>query len=71
MGAVHRCRSFEQFRQRNLRGAGPSKRAVKGYYHAGCAADIQDVLDGLGDEHTRHRVFPVGFSLGGNILLNL
>jgi len=71
MGAVHRCRSFEQFRRRNLRGAGPSKRAVKGYYHAGCAADIQDVLDGLGDEHTRHRVFPVGFSLGGNILLNL
>jgi uncharacterized protein len=45
----------------NLRGAGPPKRAVKGYYHAGCAADIQDVLDGLSEEHTRHGIFVAYF----------
>jgi uncharacterized protein len=55
----------------NLRGAGPSKHVAKGYYHAGCASDIEDVLDGLDGERTRNGVFPVGFSLGGNILLNL
>ena len=55
----------------NLRGAGTSRHVSKGYYHAGCASDIQDVLDGLGNTQTRHGVFPVGFSLGGNILLNL
>lgn len=55
----------------NLRGAGPSSRVAHGYYHAGCASDIQDVLSGLSDAQTRNGVFPVGFSLGGNILLNL
>lgn len=55
----------------NLRGAGPSRRMAKGHYHAGCANDLRDVLAGLDDKETRHGVFPVGFSLGGNILLNL
>ncbi len=55
----------------NLRGAGTSRSISSGYYHAGCASDIQDVLDGLGGEESRHGIFPVGFSLGGNILLNL
>ncbi len=55
----------------NLRGAGPGRKLATGYYHAGCALDLQDVLAGLTDEDIRHGVFAVGYSLGGNILLNL
>jgi len=55
----------------NLRGAGPSRQVAKGYYHAGLASDIRDVLDSLEDAQVRHGVFAIGFSLGGNILLNL
>lgn len=55
----------------NLRGAGPARTVANGYYHAGCAVDIRDVLAGLDDDRTRTGVFAIGFSLGGNILLNL
>ena len=58
----------------NLRGAGPSRPFARGYYHAGCAPDIQDTLDHLGhvlEPDICHGVFAVGYSLGGNILLNL
>jgi predicted alpha/beta-fold hydrolase len=55
----------------NLRGAGPSRRVAGGYYHAGCASDLEDVIGALGCEETRYGVFTIGYSLGGNILLNL
>jgi predicted alpha/beta-fold hydrolase len=55
----------------NLRGAGTSRRVAGGYYHAGCASDLEDVIGALGSEETRHGVFAIGYSLGGNILLNL
>ena len=55
----------------NLRGAGTSRRVAGGYYHAGCASDLEDVIGALGCEATRYGVFAVGYSLGGNILLNL
>jgi len=55
----------------NLRGAGTSRQVAGGYYHAGCASDLQDVIGALGCEETRYGVFAVGYSLGGNILLNL
>ncbi len=55
----------------NLRGAGSSRCLARGYYHAGCASDLQDVLDGLEPEEKSYGVFAIGFSLGGNILLNL
>jgi predicted alpha/beta-fold hydrolase len=55
----------------NLRGAGSSGKLARGYYHAGCASDLQDVLDGLGADESANGVFAIGFSLGGNILLNL
>ncbi|WP_069437426.1 YheT family hydrolase [Methyloceanibacter methanicus] len=54
----------------NLRGAGPARDLAGNYYHAGCAADIQSVLDGLGRHRTEQGVFLVGYSLGGNVLLN-
>jgi predicted alpha/beta-fold hydrolase len=44
---------------------------AKGNYHAGSAPDVQDVIEGLGNDETSDGVFLVGFSLGGNILLNL
>ena len=55
----------------NLRGAGSSRGSVNGYYHAGSGSDIQDVLDSLGDARTSNGVFAIGYSLGGNVLLNL
>ena len=55
----------------NLRGAGTSRNVAAGYYHAGCATDIQDVLGSLKNALVQHGVFLIGFSLGGNILLNL
>lgn len=55
----------------NLRGAGTSSRVAGGHYHAGSASDLQDVLLALGSEETAYGVFAIGYSLGGNILLNL
>jgi hypothetical protein len=55
----------------NLRGAGPGRKVARGYYHAGCAGDVLDVLEGLGHAQAPYGVFAIGFSLGGNILLNL
>ena len=54
----------------NLRGAGPAGHLASNYYHAGCAADIQGVLEALYAPHTQHGLFLVGYSLGGNVLLN-
>lgn len=54
----------------NLRGAGPSRPLSQGLYHAGCADDIEGVLSGLDARHTQHGLFLVGYSLGGNVLLN-
>jgi predicted alpha/beta-fold hydrolase len=73
---VRRAAHFHLLRGRtvlrlNLRGAGPSRGLAKGNYHAGSAPDVQDVIEGFGNDQTRDGVFFVGFSLGGNILLNL
>ncbi|HEX5078985.1 MAG TPA: alpha/beta fold hydrolase [Geminicoccaceae bacterium] len=53
----------------NQRGAGPSRAACRGVYHAGSSDDFAALLDGLEPGLTRHGVLPVGFSLGGNMLL--
>lgn len=55
----------------NLRGAGPSRRTCGGHYHAGCAVDIRDSLKALDGEATARGLFPIGYSLGGNVLINL
>ena len=54
----------------NLRGAGSSRITARGYYYGGCTSDVQDMLDGLEPSVTRSGVFAIGYSLGGNILLN-
>ena len=53
----------------NQRGAGPSRAACRGVYHAGSSDDFATLLDRLDPRLTRHGVLPVGFSLGGNMLL--
>jgi len=55
----------------NLRGAGPSRQTCGGHYHAGCSKDIADALEGLDGEMTARGLFLVGYSLGGNVLINL
>lgn len=54
----------------NLRGAGPGRTLAKNYYHAGCAPDVQSVLEGLEPSRSGNGVFLIGYSLGGNVLLN-
>ncbi len=53
----------------NQRGAGPSRAACSGLYHAGSSDDFGTLLDHLNPWLTREGVLPVGFSLGGNVLL--
>src|SRR5690625_2386150 len=56
----------------NLRGAGPSAPACRGFYHAGRSEDLRAFLAWLAAEEpalARHGVFPMGFSLGGNLVL--
>ena len=55
----------------NLRGAGPSRATCRGYYFAGCTEDIRAVVDGLPADIKADGIIPIGFSLGGNILLNV
>ena len=55
----------------NLRGAGPSREFCSGYYHAGCATDIRDALAVLDSKLSASGLFLIGFSLGGNVLINL
>lgn len=54
----------------NLRGAGPSRKTCGGHYHGGCAEDLRAALVGLTQHISRNPLFLVGFSLGGNALIN-
>jgi predicted alpha/beta-fold hydrolase len=53
----------------NQRGAGPSRRLCRQQYHAGRTEDLAALIDRLDPALTRHGVLPIGFSLGGNLLL--
>jgi len=55
----------------NLRGAGLSRPFCRKQYHAGCSDDLASLIAGLDPELTRQGVLPIGFSLGGNVLLKL
>jgi predicted alpha/beta-fold hydrolase len=57
----------------NLRAAGPSRPLSKRYYNAGSSADVTTVLETLGRREAALLAggcFAMGYSLGGNILLN-
>jgi predicted alpha/beta-fold hydrolase len=53
----------------NQRGAGPSRPYCRRHYHAGLTSDLAELLDQLDPKLTRNGVLPIGFSLGGNLLL--
>jgi len=53
----------------NQRGAGPSRPYCAEQYHAGSTGDFGTLLERLDPALTRRGVLPVGFSLGGNMLL--
>ncbi|MFP5518752.1 MAG: YheT family hydrolase [Bdellovibrionia bacterium] len=55
----------------NHRGAGPIKGLAKKPYHSGIAEDISSVLDFLKVRFPQAQQIAVGFSMSGNILLNL
>ncbi len=55
----------------NQRGAGPSRPLCRREYHAGSSADLATVFEKLDPALTRHGILPIGFSLGGNVLLKL
>jgi hypothetical protein len=54
----------------NLRGAGSSRKTAAGYYYGGCVNDIRAALVGIEEDVREQGIFAVGFSLGGNILIN-
>lgn len=66
----YHLRKGSQVLRLNLRGAGPTAKTCHKHYHGGHVSDISDVLDYLDDDLKANGVFIVGFSLGGNILLN-
>lgn len=56
----------------NLRGAGESRATSAGCYHAGASGDLALALNAFCDirpDLLDHGVLPVGYSLGGNMLL--
>jgi uncharacterized protein len=53
----------------NQRGAGPSRPYCRLQYHAGLTADFATLLDRIDPRLTRNGILPIGFSLGGNLLL--
>jgi uncharacterized protein len=53
----------------NQRGAGPSRPYCRRHYHAGLTEDLAAVLDQLDPKLIRNGILPIGFSLGGNLLL--
>ena len=56
----------------NLRGAGPSRPLCRSHYHAGRSEDLAAVLTTLQGEYPDvlvEGICPIGYSLGGNMLL--
>lgn len=56
----------------NLRGSLPSRPRCQGHYHAGRSEDLHDALTALVETDPRAGragIVPVGFSLGGNMLI--
>lgn len=53
----------------HLRGAGPSAPLCRQHYFAGRSHDLRLLLEGLTAEHKARGIIPIGFSLGGNLVL--
>ena len=66
--AYHLARGFPVLRL-NLRNAGPSLGKCRHFSHAGRSEDLRDAIAALPPEFDARRLFLVGISLGGNLLL--
>lgn len=55
----------------NMRGAGEGLSHARGVYHSGSAGDVSRVLEWARDRWPGRKRIAAGFSLSGNILLNL
>jgi len=55
----------------HMRTCGGTENLCKTLYHAGLTSDLRAFLEQLQTEHRGVPVFPVGFSLGGNVALKL
>lgn len=55
----------------NYRNCGGTEHLSPGLYHGGMSADLRAVLSELIQKDGLKRLFPIGFSLGGNMLLKL
>ena len=53
----------------NQRGAGPSRPLCRRQYHAGRTEDFAALIDRIDPRLTSNGLLPIGFSLGGNLLL--
>jgi predicted alpha/beta-fold hydrolase len=67
--AVHLLRAGYPVLRLNLRGAGEPPGTTKQFYHAGRTEDLKQVIGSLDGGLAAHGVVPVGFSLGGNLVL--
>jgi predicted alpha/beta-fold hydrolase len=67
ISTVHLLRAGYPVLRLNLRGAGG--RRTKQFYHAGRTEDLKRVIGSLDGNVAANGVVPIGFSLGGNLLL--
>ena len=67
--AVHLLRASYPVLRLNLRGAGEPPGTTKQFYHAGRTEDLKQVIGSLDGALASHGVVPIGFSLGGNLVL--
>jgi len=66
---VHLLRAGYPVLRLNLRGAGADASRTKEFYHAGRTQDLKRVIGALDGRLAAQGVVPIGFSLGGNMLL--
>ena len=66
--AVHLLRAGYPVLRLNLRGAGGAG-PTREFYHAGRSEDLKRVIGALDGRLAAHGIVPVGFSLGGNLVL--
>jgi len=70
LSAAYHLKRRRRVLRLNLRGAGPSRRTCGGQYHCGSASDVRDALLALDDDLLSKGLFLIGYSLGGNVLMN-
>lgn len=69
--AAYHLRQGRRVLRLNMRGAGPSRSTCGGHYHSGCAPDVRDALAALDGDVLAGGLFLIGYSFGGNVLLQL